>query len=103
VQTMESTVFWFITPCSLEKAFSELHGIITQKTVLFIPKGIIVTCAWRDRKIKPATQKNLNRVLPDYKSGALPLHRSAQIFKCINLILRLYAYTELILLLFGRS
>jgi hypothetical protein len=31
----ENTISWPVTPCSFEKAFSELHSIATQKIIPF--------------------------------------------------------------------
>jgi hypothetical protein len=35
VEITENTILWAIMPCGLEKAFSELHRITTQKIILF--------------------------------------------------------------------
>jgi hypothetical protein len=34
---VKNTVLWVVTPCSLERVLSELHGVRTHKTVPYIP------------------------------------------------------------------
>jgi hypothetical protein len=35
METTENTVFWPVTPCRVEKAFSELHSFTAQKFIPF--------------------------------------------------------------------